>query len=80
MSNLVTAHDWGYYFIYLTNWGILMCMITGIYGAILVSKWYFHTEYSGTFIILNVYLILLYIYIIHKIDVNIYIAFIYTNI
>lgn len=46
-------HDWlgfGMYLIYLTDWGILLCMFTGLYGAILVSVWHFHPEYSGELI------------------------------
>ncbi|KAJ6646413.1 Protein rolling stone, partial [Pseudolycoriella hygida] len=44
----ITAHDFGFYFIYLTNWGIILCMITSVYGAILVSYWHFHPTYAGT--------------------------------
>lgn len=44
---LSASDDIGRYFIYLTNWGITLCMITTILGAILVAVWYFHPEYSG---------------------------------
>ncbi|GAB0089035.1 Protein rolling stone [Sergentomyia squamirostris] len=47
MSRNVTASDWGYYFIYLTNWGIIACMITTTMGAILVSLWHFHPQFSA---------------------------------
>ncbi|XP_058059006.1 protein rolling stone-like [Anopheles bellator] len=42
-----TAH-FGKYFIYLTHWGILLCMVTTVMGAVLVKIWYFHPEYSET--------------------------------
>ncbi|XP_055639296.1 protein rolling stone-like [Toxorhynchites rutilus septentrionalis] len=42
----VGPDDWGKYFIYLTHWGILMCMATTVMGAALVARWYFHPEYS----------------------------------
>uniref|UniRef100_A0A1B0CZ86 Uncharacterized protein n=1 Tax=Phlebotomus papatasi TaxID=29031 RepID=A0A1B0CZ86_PHLPP len=47
MSNNVTASDWGFYFIYLTNWGIVACTITTTMGAILVSLWHFHPQFSA---------------------------------
>ncbi|XP_062127035.1 protein rolling stone [Drosophila sulfurigaster albostrigata] len=34
------------YFIYMTNWGIWMCMLTNLLGAILVTIWHYHPEYS----------------------------------
>lgn len=37
------------YFIYMTNWGIMMCMITNVYAAILVTIWHFHPEYAGEY-------------------------------
>lgn len=40
-------HGLGKFFIYLTHWGILINMVTGIYGAVLVSVWHFHSSYSG---------------------------------
>lgn len=39
----------GVYFIYFSRWGILMNLIVGIYGAILVTIWHFHTEFQGSF-------------------------------
>ncbi|XP_055593397.1 protein rolling stone [Uranotaenia lowii] len=36
----------GKYFIYLTHWGILMCMATTVMGAALVTRWYFQPAYS----------------------------------
>lgn len=42
----VTPEDWGKYFIYLTHWGVMMCMATSVLGAVLVARWYFHPEYS----------------------------------
>lgn len=35
------------YFIYLTNWGVMLCMFTNLLGAILVTTWHFHPEYAG---------------------------------
>jgi len=42
----LTRDDFRFYFIYLTNWGILLCMITSVYGAILVTYWHFHSNYA----------------------------------
>lgn len=39
----------GTFFIYLTRWGITMNMIVGVYGAVLVTVWHFHTQYQGKF-------------------------------
>uniref|UniRef100_A0A336MIU4 CSON012951 protein n=1 Tax=Culicoides sonorensis TaxID=179676 RepID=A0A336MIU4_CULSO len=35
-------NPFGYYFIYLTNLGIILCMICTLLGAILVTIWHFH--------------------------------------
>lgn len=43
----VARDDFRYYFIYLTNWGIILCMITSVYGAILVTYWHFNSRYAG---------------------------------
>lgn len=43
----LTKYQLGTFFIYLTHWGIMINMLTGIYGAILVTVWHFHTDYSG---------------------------------
>ncbi|KAH8245073.1 hypothetical protein KR032_004429, partial [Drosophila birchii] len=32
------------YFIYMTNWGIWMCMLTNLLGAVLVTVWHYHPE------------------------------------
>lgn len=37
----------GTFLIYLTRWGITINMIVGVYGAILVTIWHFHTEHHG---------------------------------
>lgn len=42
----VSIQEWTKYFIYLTHWGIMMCMGTTVMGAILVARWYFHPEFS----------------------------------
>ncbi|XP_017860353.1 PREDICTED: protein rolling stone isoform X1 [Drosophila arizonae] len=34
------------YFIYMTNWGIWMCMLTNLLGAVLVTIWHHHPEYA----------------------------------
>ncbi|XP_067621784.1 protein rolling stone isoform X3 [Eurosta solidaginis] len=34
------------YFIYMTNWGVMLCMFTNILGAVLVTLWHFHPEYA----------------------------------
>lgn len=35
------------FFIYLTHWGLMINMIVGIYGAVLVTFWHFHTDFQG---------------------------------
>ncbi|XP_053662615.1 protein rolling stone-like [Anopheles marshallii] len=42
----VERDEFSKYFIYLTHWGILLCMGTTVMGAVLVMIWYFHPEYS----------------------------------
>ncbi|XP_037048666.1 protein rolling stone-like [Bradysia coprophila] len=42
----LTPEDFRFYFIYLTNWGIILCMITSVYGAILVTYWHFNSRYA----------------------------------
>lgn len=37
----------GTFLIYLTRWGIIINMVVGVYGAILVTIWHFHTEQQG---------------------------------
>lgn len=36
-----------FFFIYLTNWGIMLCAATTLYAAVLVSIWYCHPKYTG---------------------------------
>ncbi|XP_055303516.1 protein rolling stone-like [Sitodiplosis mosellana] len=36
----------GTFFVYLTRWGITTNMIVGVYGAVLVTIWHFHTDYQ----------------------------------
>ncbi|XP_075151374.1 protein rolling stone [Haematobia irritans] len=38
--------SFGLYFIYMTNWGILLCMITNVYALILVLIWHYRPEYA----------------------------------
>jgi len=45
MASLSTE-DFRFYFIYLTNWGIILCMIASVYGAVLVTYWHFHRSYA----------------------------------
>lgn len=40
----------GYFFIYLTHWGVMINMIVGVMGAILVTIWHFHTDFKGKFL------------------------------
>lgn len=40
-------HALSLFFIYLTHWGILINMIVGVYGAILVTIWHFHSDFKG---------------------------------
>lgn len=37
----------GFYFIFLTRWGLLLNTIVGIYGAVLVTAWHFHADFQG---------------------------------
>lgn len=41
------------YLIYMTNWGIWMCMMTNLMGAILVTIWHYHPEYAGKISIIS---------------------------
>lgn len=41
--------SFGLFFIYLTRWGLLLNTIVGIYGAVLVTVWHFHTDFNGLF-------------------------------
>ncbi|KAH8255521.1 hypothetical protein KR038_004957, partial [Drosophila bunnanda] len=48
------------YFIYMTNWGIWMCMLTNLLGAVLVTVWHYHPEsadklLNGSFSYFRVY-------------------------
>ncbi|XP_030377590.1 protein rolling stone [Scaptodrosophila lebanonensis] len=48
-SMLPVATDKGSYWlycIYMTNWGIWLCMLTNMLGAILVTIWHYHPEYA----------------------------------
>ncbi|XP_055321317.1 protein rolling stone-like [Sitodiplosis mosellana] len=40
-------HSVGIFFIYFTRWGITINMIVGVYGAVLVTIWHFHTDYQA---------------------------------
>ncbi|XP_064553842.1 protein rolling stone [Drosophila montana] len=44
VTNLVLYYYKGYWFIYLTNWGFLLCSLTSITGAILVSIYHINPE------------------------------------
>lgn len=35
------------FFIYLTHWGIMINMVVGVFGAVLVTIWHFHTDFKG---------------------------------
>lgn len=37
------------FFIYLTRWGILLNMIVGVFGAILVTIWHFHSDFHSKY-------------------------------
>lgn len=47
LNSHLRHHSLGLFFIYLTHWGLIVNMIVGIFGAVLVSLWHFHPEYSG---------------------------------
>lgn len=47
MYSHLQKYSFGLFFIYLTHWGILINMIVGVYGAILVTVWHFHTDFKG---------------------------------
>lgn len=44
--SMIDGFSNGLYFIYLTNWGIMLCMVTTMLGAILVCTWYLHPEFA----------------------------------
>lgn len=50
--NHTSKYELGKFFIYLTHWGILINMITGIMGAVLVTIWHFHSDYAGELLFL----------------------------
>ncbi|XP_013102294.2 protein rolling stone-like [Stomoxys calcitrans] len=41
LSCLVLQFSEGKYFIFLTNWGIMLCVITQLLGVVLATRWYF---------------------------------------
>lgn len=43
----VEKFSFGLFFIYLTHWGILINMVVGVFGAILVTIWHFHSDFKG---------------------------------
>lgn len=45
-ETLINGDANAYYFIYLTHWGILMCMFTNLLGALLVTIYHIHPEYE----------------------------------
>lgn len=47
MYSHVEKFPFGLFFIYLTHWGILINMVVGVFGAILVTIWHFHTDFKG---------------------------------
>ncbi|XP_037958319.1 protein rolling stone [Teleopsis dalmanni] len=49
LESMINQEDQGsfwLYFIYMTNWGIILCMLTNLLGAILVTTWHYHPEYA----------------------------------
>lgn len=51
------------YFIYMTNWGIWMCMLTNLLGAVLVTVWHYHPEYAGELYLTTLEMLFNYLYI-----------------
>lgn len=47
LNHFINFYTFGSFFIYLTNWGLLMNMIVGVLGAVLVYKWHFNTDFQG---------------------------------
>lgn len=47
VGHLNANRAFGLYFIYLTNWGLLLNMIVGVLGAVLVTIWHFWPMYHG---------------------------------
>ncbi|XP_031620714.1 protein rolling stone-like [Contarinia nasturtii] len=46
MYSHMQKYSFGLFFIYLTHWGILINMVVGVFGAILVTTWHFHTDFQ----------------------------------
>ncbi|XP_036232415.2 protein rolling stone isoform X2 [Bactrocera oleae] len=44
VGSLIQSFDEGKWFIYLTNWGFLLCMYTSVFGAILVTIFYYSKD------------------------------------
>lgn len=50
ISSMVTfaeTHGIGFFFIYFTNWGIMINMAVGLMGALIVTIWHFNTDFKG---------------------------------
>lgn len=47
MNYFVKNYTIGAFFIYATNWGLLINMIVGVLGAVLVYKWHFDMDFQG---------------------------------
>lgn len=52
-NHVTKFNEIGKFFIYLTNWGILLCMVCTLYGAILVTLCYFHPKQETKIIIVS---------------------------
>lgn len=40
-----TTDKFWYFFIYLTNWGLILCTICTVYGALLTTTWHYNKKY-----------------------------------
>lgn len=47
MTSHAKKYTFSLFFIYLTNWGILLNMIVGVFGAVLVTMWYFNVAFKS---------------------------------
>lgn len=45
--SLKTTEFLKYWFIFLTNWGVVLCLITTFIGSCLVTRWHFDAGYVG---------------------------------
>lgn len=49
MNASIQSSRFGQFFIYFTNWGVMMNTVVGVLGAVLVTIWHFHADFKGDY-------------------------------